>query len=370
MAKKMEIKIPKQLKEMRFLRVNFKEKTPFENKWQNNPYTYDEINKYFSKENYGIICGKELRVLDDDTPNKGLIKLYNDNFPETMQVRGHVYFKFDNEYEDKIIFESKKLLFPDSKGKMSPHMGELQGEGTMVVGPGSTHPDGTKYELIKDLPIVTISYDKFKEVFGEYFKEKKQKIIREHNPTKWEGDNITDIPIGNIISFEGLRDIGNDCLQGSHPKHGSDNGMNFRVDIKNNTWICFRCNNRDSRGCGGPSELIAVMEGILECGEVGANCFTEDQAREVINIARKKYGLITPEKTEEELGEVRGWAKAVTITKFAKNNNFTHCPECGHEFDFQESHGMYYCKYCAKGGGLNKFAEMIAKEINRKRKLR
>ncbi len=355
--------IPTQLNGMRFNRVKFKEKRAFEIGWQNKPYTYEQIQQHFPKENYGIICGKEIRVLDDDTPKKGLIKLYHDNFPETMEVRDHIYFRFDNGYSDKIIFESKELLFPDSKGKLSPHMGELQGEATYVVGPGCTHPSGEIYELKKDIPIVTISYEKFKEVFGEYFKEKKKKIIRNHKSSDWVGDNINDIPIGNIISFDGLRDVGRGCLQGDHPKHGSDTGMNFRVDIENNTWICFRCNNKDSRGCGGPSELIAVMEGIVQCGDAGAKCFTEEQGREVIKIAREKYGLKTPNK-KKDLGEVKGWAKSISIVRLANKYKFVNCHICGTPFEFQDSHGMYYCNSCKFGGGLRKFADLISKKIN------
>lgn len=359
------MKIPPQLKDLRFNRVKFKDKAAFETDWQKNPYTYKQIQNYFPEENYGIICGQEIRGLDDDTPKKGLLKLYHDNFPETMEVRGHIYFKFDNGHSDKIIFESKCLLFPDSKGKMSPHMGELQGEGTYVVGPGCTHPSGEIYEIKKDLPIATISYDKFVKVFEEYFKESKPKIIRDHKSSSWTGDNITNIPIGNIISFDGLRDVGNGCLQGCHPKHGSDNGMNFRVDTKNNTWICFRCNSKDSRGCGGSSELIAVMEGILDCSDVGASCYTKKQAIEVIKIAREKYGLTTPTK-QKDLGEVRGWANSVSITKLAKKHNFENCQICDKPFKFKDSHGMYYCEYCKFGGGLKKFAELIYKKINQK----
>lgn len=353
--------IPIQLKDMRFLRVGFKDKRPFEKAWQKNPYTYDEISKYFPQENYGVICGKEIRVLDDDTPNKELIELYNNNFPETMQVRDHIYFKFDNEYEDKIIFEHPINLYPDKDGEMTPHQGELRGEGTMVVGAFSTHPSGEIYKLKKDLPIVTISYEKFKEVFGNFFKQKKKQIIREHISKRWSGDNITDIPIESIISLNGLIDMGDGIFQGPHPKHGSDGGMNFRVDLNNNVYYCFR----DQAG-GGPSELIAVMEGIIDCGDAGPNCYTEDQAREVIQIAREKYGLTTPEPEERDLGEVRGWAQTVSITELAKEHNLEHCPKCGHEFKLQESHGMYFCKYCNKGGGLKKFAEMIAKKINDK----
>ena len=351
--------IPTQLKQMRFLRVRFKDKRPFEDAWQKNPYTYDEIHKYFPKENYGVMGGKELRLLDDDTPNMELHKLYNENFPATMKVRGHLYFKFDNNYEDKIVFNHSINLYPDSNGKPSHHMGELQGEGTMCVGPGSIHPDGTGYELLQDLPIQTISFDKFMEVFGDYIKKKKERVMREYIQSNWSGDNITDIPIGNILSSAELKDVGNGCFQGSHPKHGSDNGMNFRVNTQDNTWYCFRCLSG-----GGPSELIAVMEDIIECDSAGANCFTEDQAREVIKVARDKYGLTTPEPKQQDLGEVRGWANSVSIVKLAKKHNFENCHICGNPFQFKDSHGMYYCKSCRYGGGLTKFASLISKKIN------
>ena len=346
--------IPEQLKGLRFNRVRFKEKRAFENDWQNNPYTYKEIQKYFPKENYGVICGEDIRVLDDDTPKDSLKQSYNENFPDTLEVRGHIYFKFDNKYADKIIFNHPTLEFPDSKGKMTPHMGELQGSNTYVVGPGSTHPSGETYDIKKDLPIATISYNKFMEIFGELIKKKKSKVVSNHSISSWQGDNITNIPIGNIISFNGLVDVGNGCFQGSHPKHGSDNGMNFRVDTNNNAWYCFRC-----QAGGGPSELIGVMEGIIDCYDAGASCYSQYQAREVIKIAREKYGLTTPEPTQRDLGEVRGWAQSVSIIRLAKKHNLEKCPICNNTFQFKDSHGMYYCKECKYGGGLKKFAELI-----------
>lgn len=349
--------IPEQLKGLRFNRVRFKEKRAFEKDWQNNPYTYEEISNHFPRENYGVICGEDIRALDDDTPKELLKELYHKNFPDTMEVRGHIYFRFDNHYADKIIFNHPTLLFPDSKGKMTPHMGELQGRNTYVVGPGSTHPSGETYDMKKDLPIVTISYDKFMEVFGELIKKKKSNVISNHTISSWQGDNITNIPIGNIISFNGLIDVGNGCFQGSHPKHGSDNGMNFRVNTNGNTWYCFRCQSG-----GGPSELIGVMDGVIDCYDAGSNCYNADQAREVIKIAREKYGLSTPEPKQQDLGEVRGWAKSISIIRLAKKHNLERCPKCNNLFNFKDSHGMYYCKECKYGGGLKKFAELISKK--------
>jgi len=342
-------KIPKQLEGMRFNRVRAREKGAFEMGWQKNPYTYEEIVDYFPKENYGVICGPEVRVLDDDTDNKFLINLFLETFGETFRVRDHLYVKFDNNHADKII-----LYDEDER-----HMGEIQGEGTYVVGPGSTHPSGEIYDLRKDVPIKVISFEKFEEVFGKYMK-KKSKVVREHKLIEWAGDSITDIPIGNIVSFVGLKDVGGGCYQGPHPYHGSINtGMNFRVDTSNNSWYCFRC----SAG-GGPAELIAIMEGIIDCSQAGPQCFTEEQGRELITIAREKYGLEVPEK-QQDLGEVKGWANSVSITKLAKKHNFENCNICNESFKFQESHGMYYCPKCKFGGGLRKFAELISKKINK-----
>ena len=159
--------IPKQLINMRFNRVQFKEKKAFEKGWQKNPHSYEKIQEFFPKENYGVMCGKELRVLDDDTEKKGLIKIFKDNFGETFQVRDHLYFKFDNGHDKKIIFMNGKY-----------HLGELQGEGTYVVGPGSIHPSGETYEVKNDLDIITISYDKFIDVFGEFIKSENSPIVQ------------------------------------------------------------------------------------------------------------------------------------------------------------------------------------------------
>lgn len=160
--------IPKQLEGMRFNRVKFKDKRAFEVGWQKNPYNYKDIQDYIPQENYGVMCGKEVRVLDDDTPKKGLIKLFIEKFGETFRVRDHLYFKFDNGHDKKIIFNNPEILFDDGKGGKTAHMGELQGEGTYVVGPGSTHPSGELYKQKNELDIITISYDEFVEVFGEY----------------------------------------------------------------------------------------------------------------------------------------------------------------------------------------------------------
>jgi len=206
--------IPKQLKGCRFNRVQFKEKRAFEKGWQNNPYSYEEIQKYFPKENFGVICGKEVRVLDDDTEKKGLIKIFIDNFGETFRVRDHLYFKFDNGNDKKIIFMNGKY-----------HLGELQGEGTYVVGPGSLHPSGETYEVKKDLDIITISYEKFMEVFGEFIKndnntERKDVVFNSEDDSfiknvkeKWDEGNRQELAMSVAGYLRKNKRLGlNSCL--------------------------------------------------------------------------------------------------------------------------------------------------------------
>lgn len=342
------MKIPQQLVNMRFNRVRFKEKRAFENGWQNNPYNYEQIHNYFPKENYGVICGKEVRVLDDDTKDGKLISIFLKNFGDTFRVRDHLYIYFNNGFADKIIF------YDPVTGE---HMGELQGEGTYVVGPGSIHPSGAIYDIRNNLNIKEIDYDLFKQVFNDYFKKKRARRITMVS-SSFDGDDVKNIKISSIISGCQLKDVGNGCLQGPHPKHGSkdgDEGMNFRVDTSSNTWYCFRCQ------CGGgPAELIAVMEGIAECYEIGPNCFSSEQGKEIIKVAREKYGLSTPEPKEKDLGEVKGYANSVSIIKLAERRNFTNCPKCGNKFIFTDSHGLYWCDTCKTGGGLNRFTELIS----------
>ena len=56
---------------------------------------------------------------------------------------------------------------------------------------------------------------------------------------------------------------------------------------------------------------------------------------------------------------VRGWAKSMSIIKFAEKHNFTKCPKCKNDFRFTDSHGFYECDKCNYRGGLTKFAELI-----------
>jgi len=345
--------IPNQLKDMNFLRVLYKTKKPFEKDWTNKPYSYEEISKYFPKENYGVMTGiNKLGVLDDDTENNQLIKLFEKSFSkEHFRVRDHYYILLDD-------WDGKKIIFYDKDGK---HMGELQGLGQMVVGAGSIHPSGEEYKLKNDCEIKHINYNLFISIFKDYIpkRELTLKEVESKSNLNWEGDDVKDIPITNVISLAGLSDMGGGSYQGSHPFHGSVGGMNFRVNTSSNTWYCFRCSS------GGSSpELIAIKEGIINCHEAGRGCLAGDKGSQVIKIAREKYGLRTPEVKEVDK-KPQGWALSVNIKSLAEQYKFINCPKCNVPFEFDEKLGFFKCKTCGDFGGLKIFTERILNDYNK-----
>jgi len=156
------VKVPKQLKDLKFCRVRFQSKAPFESGWVNKPYSYEEISK-LGNENYGVLCGYEnLAVIDCD--KEELTMVIENLFPETFTVETgsggkHFYFIVPD-LEKKIILNAG-----------DDHLGEIQFKGQQVVGAGSIHPNGKEYKLLKDVEIAEISYSMIKDLLKEFIKE-------------------------------------------------------------------------------------------------------------------------------------------------------------------------------------------------------
>ncbi len=102
-------------------------------------------------------------------------------------------------------------------------------------------------------------------------------------------------------------------IQGEHPIHGSDTGMNMVLHTDTDTWHCFRCNTHSDR-----LGWIAVEEGLIDCKNADdiSTVFTE-----VLELGAERAGIdidLTPkEKTElrknkEEWNKLqKGWKTAV-----------------------------------------------------------
>ena len=279
--------IPKQLQKDRilFCKVMEKSKRPFEKDWVNKGYSHQEID--ISTGNYGVLAGPgDLIIIDSDTQE--LQEAVDDKLPKTFRVRTgsggcHDYY---------FCKDLKKKLVLTKDGK---HYGEVQSYGTQVIGPGSIHPNGQKYEVEQDLEIQTLELSKLIEVVKPFTAEFNKKI--EWESTSRNEDNESDIntiKIKDIISGNFQKQINGEYL-GPNPWHGSSTGINFCVNDTKNIAHCFRCN------CGvNVAQAIGLNEGII------SNCddkLSTNQFLQVLKIAQEKHGLKKFEPKPIEVGE-------------------------------------------------------------------
>ena len=328
-------------------------KAPQEFAWQSkNNYSYNHKKIKDWNYNIGILTGcGDLVILDDDSSEKILIKRFEEKFGESFMIREHIYFKLIGSQE-KIIFE-----------KGGVHLGELQNLGQQCITAPSIHPLGEEYSIKKDLPLLEININDFKEVFKDYLPEQKKVITRAKLKTNFSGaESLSDLKISDIVSTAGFKSVRGGLL-GAHPYHGATNGGNFLVSSDDSTWTCFRHNmGKNSHcGCGDVWALIAVIEGIIDCSQAGANCLSEEDAKKVRQIAIEKYGLKAPKKQEIDIEkeEPKGWANLISIEKMAKKHNFENCPFCNTSFEFIDKLGWWKCSKCKIQGGLTKYANLI-----------
>jgi len=227
--------IPEKLNDPRikFCRILKGTKKPFEMDWNNKPYSYEEISKY-NNENYGVMGGgsKQLLIIDFDNEelqNK-IIPLLPDTFTvKTGTGKYHKYFFSDSAESFKIFDKDMNTL------------ADIQGEGKQVVGAGSIHPNGNKYEVIEDKEIAFLPYAEIKALLIPYDKKPKKEVKEFKQPEGYYNDSFVDL----VKSRISLKDILNDCGVDTSknptncPFHSSKGGkcLGFNQD----TWHCFHC---------------------------------------------------------------------------------------------------------------------------------
>lgn len=296
-------------------------KVPLEREWQKveNSYRWNEpefqeyLNLKDAKGNiittgYGWATGYgNVAVVDSDHP--AIKKLMLGQMPKTLTVRtgggkGHFHFVFECKIKGKIT------LINDKKGD---HYGEVQYQGQQVIGPGSTHPSGNKYTIVRDLPIAKITAKKLITTLKPYltaddlrlyFHRKGEEIIEDEPP--YEIVSIKPL----LKRIKGLTQHGDEYV-GSHPTHGSTTGHNFNINIKKNKWHCFR-----HHVGGGPIALVAVLEKIIKCEECGkgSEAFTEEKILKAKKIAKKKYGLKIEDKEPKKVAAAPPKKKRKRVT--------------------------------------------------------
>lgn len=273
------IVLPKQLQDERlgFVKLRRKTKAPFEDEWQNKPYSYLEIQEWIDQNNnFGVQGGYgRLVILDADTPE--IIAIADAHFPKTFTVKTrkgkHYYFYCDG-------IDKKIILKKNTAVKIDDHFGEIIAKGSQVVGPGSIHPDtGMAYEIVEDVEVATIRREDLLGALTEY--------IPHEFPKKDRDVEVSDISTVDVLNKKGIetRRVGDQLVCG-HPVHGSTNNNNFVVHPEKNVWHCFRCNSG-----GGALALIAVLEGIIQCNEAVPGALRGEKFKEALAIAKDIYGF-------------------------------------------------------------------------------
>lgn len=290
------ISIPERLRKytnLRYILLEKKDKKPKESKWgskKNYPCDSPRLQEYISRGgNYGLACGfSDLAVFDSDQDERlndlGILSTLGRTF--TVRTGGggtHMYY-FCPDLGKKIILYDPVLL--DDKGNPL-HLGEIQWKGQQVVGPGSIHPNGKRYEVIDDTEIATITRDQLVEAISTLKTSKKRdngnkNTARKGGQIYGEQIHIKEVawPTGNVQKRDGKN--GTEYF-GSHPKHGSASGENFHINVDKNTWYCHRCQSG-----GGPLEWIAVEAGLISCSDAGSGCLRGEKFRQVLEIAYKR----------------------------------------------------------------------------------
>lgn len=224
--------------------------------------------------NYAFLPGDNT-IIETDTPE--LDQLCEECFPQTLTQRspGHKTRHFI--YSGRIP-ETKPLL-DKSRPKDRQNIGHIKtGNGTYILGAGSIHPNGGVYELVDRRPRAQITQEQIHAVLGGYL-VRRAKLIEETEARKY--DRVSDFSVKDLLPrISGIKETSGGQLQGPHPTHGSTTGSNFSVNPSENVWHCFRCESG-----GGPYQLLAVLEGILDCEDSVPGALRGEKFRETRRIA-------------------------------------------------------------------------------------
>jgi len=138
----------------RFILIGNKSKVAIEPKWDSeNNYDASSprlLEHLKSGGNYGVLSHNGICVIDIDNPEE--FKKLDPNIPKTFAVRrgtsgnGHIYFTCPD-------------CPQDMRKKFETPFGDIRTGGNFyVVAPGSTHPSGDTYEIVWDMPIITLPW--------------------------------------------------------------------------------------------------------------------------------------------------------------------------------------------------------------------
>jgi len=285
-----------------FVRVAKQGKEPIDKGWTLNPMRADDpgLQEWLREGgNYGVVGGFGLTIVDVDLDELKVI--VKEKLPRTFTVQSpgskgwHLYF---------ISSLEKPIRLRDKEGE---NIGDIQGQGKMVVGPGSVHPNGGLYHIVDDQPLAQVTREQLLEVFKDFVVPDREIDQVEATARMETKESKIDLDILQVVPLAGLHARGNEYF-GSHPIHGSKGGQNFWVNPSKNVWHCFRHGSG-----GGPLLWFAVEKGIIDCSEATSGALRGNIFKKVLDKAREE-GLIKSSMEKADLKDAIEVGDGVTIT--------------------------------------------------------
>lgn len=277
--------IPHQLAHGRFIKLTRRDKIPIEKSYKiTKNYAADDpdlLEHIKCAGNYGVLSRNDICVIDIDDGDA--FRATGIQLPESFTVRrgnskrGHYYFSCPDcpkDYRDKHL-----LSFGDVR----------LGNDWYTCGPGCKHPSGEFYEIHTDLPFAILPFETVKDIIVTHGKLKK-KSTSVPTRTYVAGDSWSDM-LGmrcEDILYPNHAVVKGDAIIGAHPLPGHTNqgGKCYQISISKNVWTCWQHGSG-----GGPMELFAVVNGIIECEDAGPGCLKGHGAELIALLKSEGYDL-------------------------------------------------------------------------------
>jgi len=285
-----------------FCKVQKRDKKPFEPGWSKKGYKWNDpgLQAWLDAGgNYGVLGGHgDLIILDADDMDRLQELKVIEALPETFTVRTpgrggmHFYYICPGAGKKMALYDPEKKEKDKNGREIYAHVADLASHGMQCVGPTSVrHFPGEaeeyrSYQVINDIPITKITLEQLQEAIKILRTSQKVEAIKPAVDEDDQPEDLSEVEIDINDGHRWIEDLrvedilmpdniirddrgGTGEIQGTHPIHGSESGRNFSINVKKNTWVCYRCHPPDGKGkdyCGGgPWELLGVREGILSC---------------------------------------------------------------------------------------------------------
>lgn len=262
--------------------------------WQDsNNYAWNdpELVKWLAAgNNYGVMGSDGLKILDADSPE---MEEAIGRLPSTFTVRTgggglHAYFRC-GELPERFPKAIHDPVRKNENGKPY-HYGDIQRKGHYVVGPGSLHHTGRRYDVECTGWLNEIAWEDIIEAFDDFLTPPPEEAgeVKAQRP---EGDWawLDALRIEAVIDTREFRGKKGGWQTGVNPWHGStkgDAGTNLGVNTSENRAYCRRCWTNIF-----PLTALALKHGIIK------NCTDTpkgDNWHKAVDIAVRDYGIVRP----------------------------------------------------------------------------